>query len=330
MSRRFAGRKFKDSETMQLAIARKLFPWLPALAPIVGSIAVNACGLLMLSFPSPRIEPVAEEPNTPQQIEVSLSSPATETVEGADSSPKQPEPFAQPFVIQNNLPTDLFSDLKPEEKKPNGLLDLEEGGTLLRPEGVHSGGGGGDGADSLAFGHIATDDRVWARMKVKTDPNSNAKAAGDESGRGTSVPGVLKIPGAGEGLGNGKGSGALGSQGSGTGSGAGTDGSNIGQGLGKAPMLGVSRKPGVISMNRGNYPSEARQAHHEGTVMLAIEVLPSGSVGKVEVKTPSGFDELDQAAVTVTKTWQFICALQDGKPVAFWYSIPYRFVLTDQ
>lgn len=292
----------------------------------VVAFGINACVLLTLRFSVPRLHSDSCESNA---VEITLA-PHRTLPDECDAPLKEPEPFASPHVIQNNLPTDLFAELQPDETKPNGLLDLGDGGIASRPDEKRSGGGGGDGSDSIAFGHVATDDRVWARLKWKPDPNSKEKAAGDESGHGASIPGVLKVPGGGSGLGNGKDSGALASQGTGTGSGAGANGSNNGQGLGKAPPIGVSRKPGVVSMNRGSYPAEARAAHHEGTVVLSVEVRPGGDVGKVEVRTSSGYSELDQAAVSAARGWLFTSALQDGKPVAFWYSIPYRFMLTEQ
>ena len=307
--------------------ATKTSEWLPVAVSAVVALGINACVLLTLRFSAPRLHSDEHESNA---VEISLASPHRNLPDESDAPLKEPEPFATPLVIQNNLPTELFAELQPDETKPNGLLDIEDGGSALKPDAKRSGGGGGDGADAIASGHVATDDRIWARLKWKPDPNAKEKAAGNESGRGTTVPGVLKTPGAGDGLGNGKDSGALASQGSGTGSGAGTNGSNTGQGLGKAPPLGVSRKPGVLSMNRGSYPAEARAAHHEGTVVLSVEVRPGGDVGKVEVRTSSGYSELDQSAVSAARGWVFTGALQDGKPVAFWYSIPYRFMLTEQ
>ncbi len=239
-------------------------------------------------------------------------------------------PEAKPFVVENPIPVELFESIQPEFKTLNARADTEEGGTQLRPEGIRSGGGGGDGADSRTFGHVATDDKAWARLKWKSDPISNQRVAGDETGRGKSVPGVLKKPGAGEGLGNGSGSGALASAGSGTGAGTGVNGSSTGRGLGKAQPAGVTRRPDVLSMNRGVYPSEARAARHEGKVWVNVEVLENGAVGRVEVRTTSGYAELDQAALTAAKDWKFTGALKDGKPVSFWFAIPFNFMLVEQ
>lgn len=263
-------------------------------------------------------------------LDLTLSAPNSGETEETAMLFAPPPAEAKPFVVQNPLPADFFENIRPEFKTLNALADTEEGGTQLRPEGVRSGGGGGDGADSRNFGHVATDDKSWARLKWKSDPNARLRVAGDDKGRGQSVPGVQKNPGAGVGLGNGSGSGALASAGSGTGAGTGINGSNTGSGLGKAPVSGATKRPEVLSMNRGVYPTEARNARHEGTVVLNVEVLDSGAVGRVEVRTTSGYAELDQAALTAAHDWKFTGALKDGKPVNFWYAIPFNFMLVER
>ena len=313
---------------MAISLSEKYPVWLPPVLGLLLSAAINLVVIFTLTFTVPHVQSESDEIDLAAPVEVQLAAPRN-PAEECETPLTEPVPFASAFAIQNNLPTDIFSKIQPDEKKINGLLDAEDGGSQLRPEGIRSGGGGGDGADSLVMGHVATEDRVWARMKWKSDHNAKEVAAGDDNGRGMTVPGVLKNPGGGSGLGNGTGSGALGSQGSGTGSGAGVNGSGIGTGLGTAPPLAESRKPGVISMTRGIYPPSARAAHHEGTVTLSVEVLPAGAVGKVEVKTSSGYGELDQAAVDAARDWRFTGALKDGKPVSFWYAIPYRFTLTE-
>ncbi len=309
---------------MRNDITDNLKVWRSPWVSIGASLALNAAMVLTLSFGSRHSTPDTIDLTEP--VEVLLISSEHETAEN-ERPLMEPVPFAQAFVVQNNLPGELFSEMHPDETKLNGLLDTEDGGTAFHPAEIRSGGGGGDGADSLTMGHMASHEHVWARLKMKVDPKAKESGVGDENGTATRVPGVLKTAGGGVGLGNGQGSGAVGSQGSGSGSGAGTNGANFGNGMGKAVRAGVSRKPSVVSMDRGVYPSAALAAHHEGTVILTVEVLPSGDVGDVQVKTSSGYDELDRAAVGMAKNWQFTGALRDGQPVSFWYSIPYEFAL---
>jgi protein TonB len=64
------------------------------------------------------------------------------------------------------------------------------------------------------------------------------------------------------------------------------------------------------------YPSQARNASHQGQVLLNITVGPQGDVVNATVAQSSGFSELDQAAVTwVIGHWKYKPATQGGVPV---------------
>lgn len=77
-----------------------------------------------------------------------------------------------------------------------------------------------------------------------------------------------------------------------------------------------------------NYPEQARRRNLEGSLVLSVDVLPDGSIERVQVLRSSGYDLLDEAAVrivrlaapyaelpsdvreetdilTITRTWQF-------------------------
>jgi TonB family protein len=53
------------------------------------------------------------------------------------------------------------------------------------------------------------------------------------------------------------------------------------------------------------YPYAARLANSQGRVVLSIEVLPSGSVGRVVVLESSGLHLLDSAAMNAVRKWIF-------------------------
>lgn len=78
-----------------------------------------------------------------------------------------------------------------------------------------------------------------------------------------------------------------------------------------------------------SYPSSARQKGLEGKVILRVEVLENGGVGRIEVATSSGSAVLDQAATQSAKSWFFSPAVKDGRPVSQWVFIPVRFSLKD-
>jgi protein TonB len=75
------------------------------------------------------------------------------------------------------------------------------------------------------------------------------------------------------------------------------------------------------------YPVQAFRERAEGTVVLRAEVLPSGQSGRVELQKSSGFKLLDESALATVKQWRFKPAMQDGKPVAQWVTIPITFRL---
>lgn len=75
------------------------------------------------------------------------------------------------------------------------------------------------------------------------------------------------------------------------------------------------------------YPREARRRGYEGEVLLRVEVLMDGRVGRVEVKRSSGYEILDRSALTAVKQWRFIPANEGNGSVSCWVNIPIKFAL---
>jgi protein TonB len=75
------------------------------------------------------------------------------------------------------------------------------------------------------------------------------------------------------------------------------------------------------------YPQEARKKGYEGEVLLKVEVLSNGRVGRVEVKKSSGYEILDWSALTTVKEWKFIPANQGDGSIPCWVNIPIKFQL---
>jgi protein TonB len=64
------------------------------------------------------------------------------------------------------------------------------------------------------------------------------------------------------------------------------------------------------------YPVEARNAAHQGTVLLQLTVSPRGDVVAAMVVASSGYPELDQTAVDcVIAHWKYKPAIQNGVSV---------------
>lgn len=78
------------------------------------------------------------------------------------------------------------------------------------------------------------------------------------------------------------------------------------------------------------YPSDAKKLGEQGAVGLALYLNEKGRVQNAQVETSSGFSRLDEAAVQhAIKAWQFIPCALEGKPVACWHKIKFRFQLKD-
>ncbi|MBP8980223.1 MAG: energy transducer TonB [Syntrophobacterales bacterium] len=75
------------------------------------------------------------------------------------------------------------------------------------------------------------------------------------------------------------------------------------------------------------YPRLARLRGHEGVVLLTVEVLPDGKVGRLQIKSSSGYTLLDQSALDSIKKWSFEPGRKMGVPVAMWVDVPIRFRL---
>jgi len=75
------------------------------------------------------------------------------------------------------------------------------------------------------------------------------------------------------------------------------------------------------------YPQEARRRGYEGEVLLRVEVLANGRVGRLEVKKSSGYKILDRSALTAVKQWKFIPANEGNGTIPCWVNIPIKFQL---
>jgi periplasmic protein TonB len=123
---------------------------------------------------------------------------------------------------------------------------------------------------------------------------------------------VTRGPGSGPGADGGRGGGADGGDGNdlGTNKGAGFDGE------GEQPGNGVSW-PRLIREVKPLYTADAMRAQVEGLVLLEIQVLPDGSVGRVSiVRSLDPRFGLDQEAINAVRRWRFDPGRRAGKAIA--------------
>jgi protein TonB len=76
------------------------------------------------------------------------------------------------------------------------------------------------------------------------------------------------------------------------------------------------------------YPAVLRDAGVGGTVITWFYINGQGVVENVLVNQSSGVEQLDAAAVNVSRVFEFTPALNQNQPVAVWISIPITFQTT--
>ena len=77
------------------------------------------------------------------------------------------------------------------------------------------------------------------------------------------------------------------------------------------------------------YPRSARRRGDEGTVVLRVMVSAAGLPQYVQIRSSSGFETLDQAAVAAVEGWRFIAARRGDIAVPATIDVPIAFRLTD-
>jgi len=75
------------------------------------------------------------------------------------------------------------------------------------------------------------------------------------------------------------------------------------------------------------YPRIARERGYQGTVLLEVFVNSSGRVEELRVDSSSGFQVLDEAAISAVKGWTFEPGQRGERNVAMWVKVPVRFEL---
>jgi protein TonB len=73
------------------------------------------------------------------------------------------------------------------------------------------------------------------------------------------------------------------------------------------------------------YPRWAVDQGWQGKVVIAVEILLDGTVGRTQIMQSTGYSLLDETADKALKTWRFHPATKDGQPVLQCFEIPIRF-----
>lgn len=75
------------------------------------------------------------------------------------------------------------------------------------------------------------------------------------------------------------------------------------------------------------YPRQSKQRGEQGKVLVSVFISTDGTAQKAEIKTSSGYERLDQAALATVKAWRYVPGKRGGMPEAMWFSVPINFVL---
>lgn len=104
--------------------------------------------------------------------------------------------------------------------------------------------------------------------------------------------------------------------------------------LATEPHASTNQSPGVIerpvasSTNRPPvYPEACRKRGQAGTTLLHFNIAADGSVTSVQVKSSSGYEALDKAALAAARLWRFAPATQDGVAIPCEVDLPIDFIL---
>ncbi|WP_143896499.1 energy transducer TonB, partial [Tepidimonas sediminis] len=75
------------------------------------------------------------------------------------------------------------------------------------------------------------------------------------------------------------------------------------------------------------YPALSRRLGEQGRVVLRVRIEPDGTASAAEIRTSSGYERLDKAALEAVLRWRYVPGKRDGVPEAMWFLVPIQFVL---
>lgn len=87
------------------------------------------------------------------------------------------------------------------------------------------------------------------------------------------------------------------------------------QTLDQAPSARVEASPDPQASPPPAYPRAAKRQRYEGQVLIWVAVGIEGTVQALGIEKSSGYRSLDQAALSAISRWDFIPALEEGRPV---------------
>ncbi len=78
---------------------------------------------------------------------------------------------------------------------------------------------------------------------------------------------------------------------------------------------------------RPPYPPLSKRMGEQGKVVIRTLIGADGIAQEATIQQSSGFDRLDQAALTTARKWRYVPGKRAGVAEAMWFNVPFTFVL---
>jgi periplasmic protein TonB len=88
-----------------------------------------------------------------------------------------------------------------------------------------------------------------------------------------------------------------------------------------------SSNAGYLNNPRPPYPPLSKRLGEQGQVLLRVFIEANGTASQAEVRSSSGYDRLDQAALQTVLKWRYTPGTRNGVAEGMWFNVPLHFVL---
>ena len=75
------------------------------------------------------------------------------------------------------------------------------------------------------------------------------------------------------------------------------------------------------------YPRLSKSLNEQGKVVVRVFIDENGVATKAEIRTSSGYERLDQAALQTVLKWRYVPGKRAGVVEGMWFNVPVNFVL---
>lgn len=88
-----------------------------------------------------------------------------------------------------------------------------------------------------------------------------------------------------------------------------------------------SSDAGYLQNPKPSYPPISRRLNEQGKSTVRVMIGADGTPQRAEIATSSGFERLDQAAISAVMRWRYVPGKRGGVPEAMWFNVPISWVL---